>query len=86
MKGIAEFFARIQNKQAQEIMCRKAGQEALKTVGIDVEIGDIGFKGSTLTLKRLSQTAKTQLFIKKAFVLKEIAARPVGRTITEIRF
>lgn len=87
MRSIGEFFARIQNKQAQEILLRQNIQDVLKkVVGLEVPAEGISFKGGTIYFGGLSQTAKTQLFLKKNAVLAEIAASVLGRSVKDIRF
>lgn len=87
MKGIAELFARIKNVQAKEVFMRTAVQQALKkAANIDCVVDDISFKGAVVQIKNMSQTAKSQLFMKKGAVLKEIALQSPGRAISDIKF
>jgi hypothetical protein len=87
MKSIGDLFARIKNLQANEVFVRTAVQQALKkAANIDCALGDISFKGFSVQIKNVSQTAKAQLFLKKSAVLKEIALQTPGRTISDIKF
>ncbi|HEX7724295.1 MAG TPA: hypothetical protein VF438_00975 [Candidatus Paceibacterota bacterium] len=87
MKSIGDLFARIKNVQAKELFMRAAVQQALKkAANIDCDTKDISFKNFSVQIKNASQTAKTQLFLKKAAILKEIALQSPGRTISDIKF
>jgi hypothetical protein len=87
MKSIGDLFARIKNVQAKEVFLRTAVQQALKkAANIDCTINDISFKGGSVQVKNISQTAKAQMFMKKTAILKEIALQSPGRTISEIKF
>lgn len=86
MKGIGEFFARIQNAQAKEVFLRKSVQDALLAIGIELEISAISFKGGDILLRGLSQTAKTQLFLKKTSLLRAISEKGLGRQVKDVRF
>lgn len=87
MRSIGDLFARIKNVQAKEMFLRTAIQQALKKVAnIDCALSDISCKNFTIQIRNLSQTAKSQLFMKKGAIIKEIEAQPTGRVISEIRF
>ena len=87
MKGIGEFFGRMQGKFAQEIAVRAVIQEIIKKqTTLEVPLDKITFVGMDMVLKNLDQTAKSAVFIKKASLLKEIAAIVSKKSITNIRF
>jgi hypothetical protein len=87
MKSIGDLFARIKNLQTKEVFLRTAIQQALKkAANIDCAVGDVSFKGSSVVVKNVSQTAKSQMFMKKGAILKEIALQIPDRTISDIKF
>lgn len=87
MRSIAEFFSRIQNKQARELFIFKVVQEAVKKhAGIDLDLASISFKAGTAMIRGLGQTAKSQIFTKKPLILGEIAGQPTSRLVSDIRF
>ncbi len=87
MRSIGDLFARIKNIQTKEVFARTAVQQALKkAANIDCRVEDISFKNFSVHIQNMSQTAKTQLFMKKGAILKEIALQSPGRTISDIKF
>lgn len=88
MRSIGEFFAKIQNARAREVMARSAICEAVKkAAGADIEPVAVSFKGGTAVISGLSSSAKAQLHIKKQAILSEIAAHPIaGRAVRDLRF
>ena len=86
MKSIAEFFARIQGKQAQKIALYINTQEIIaKEARIDVPIESITFSGKTLSLKGLDQAAKSVIFIKKSGILRQIKEKLPNIIVEDIR-
>jgi hypothetical protein len=86
MKKISEFFAKIQNKQAQKIVIYSIAKEAILNITkIDIPISSIGFSGRVLTLKGIDQAAKSVIFIKKAAILKEIKDKFPRQEVVDIR-
>ena len=77
----------MQGKFAQEIAVRAVIQEIIKKqTTLEVPLDKITFVGMDMVLKNLDQTAKSAVFIKKASLLKEIAATVSKKNITNIRF
>ena len=77
----------MQGKFAQEIAVRAVIQEIIKKqTTLEVPLDKITFVGMDMVLKNLDQTAKSAVFIKKASLLKEIAAIVSKKSITNIRF
>lgn len=85
MQGIGEFFKKIQNARAGEIMARTAVKDAIKRhAGADVPIEQISFKAGVATLMNVSQAARSAIFVKKPAILSELAESH-SRRITDIR-
>lgn len=87
MRSIGEFFAKIQNARAREVLARSTVCEAVKkAAGVDIGPAAVGFKGSTAVISGLSSTAKAQAHIKKQAILALIAAHPIaGRVVRDLR-
>ena len=86
MKSIGEFFSNIQNRHAQEMFLRTVVQQVLKRVAnVDSNIKDISFKAGAVILKKISPTAKSQLFLKKQAILREIAIQAPGKRIADLK-
>jgi hypothetical protein len=86
MKSIGEFFARIRNKQMDELRLRLAIQEIIeKYAKVKPAFDDISFSIKTVSIKGLSQAAKSHLFVKKIAILKEIEEKVPVKKIENIR-
>lgn len=86
MKSIADFFSRIQGKQAQKILLYSLIKEAVSNrAGIDTPLESIAISGKILTLKGLDQAAKSVIFIKKAAIIDEINKKMNHPAISDIR-
>ena len=86
MKSISEFFSRILGKQGEEMRLRLAFQEIIeKYAKTKVPFDAISFSIKTVSIKGLSQGAKSAIFIKKPAMLKEIAERVPNRPIENIQ-
>ncbi|MDB5238830.1 MAG: hypothetical protein JWO00_165 [Candidatus Parcubacteria bacterium] len=86
MKSIGEFFARIRNKQTDEIRLRLSVQEIIeKYAKTKLPFDAISFSIKTISIKGLSQGAKSAIFIKKPVILKELAEKVPNRPIEYIR-
>lgn len=85
MRSIAEFFAKIQNRQAQELFGRKFVADAIqKVLNMEIKAENITLKNGKATISGLSSTAKSQFFIKKNAILKEIASSNPTRPVTDL--
>lgn len=86
MKSIGEFFSNIQNRHAQEVFLRTIIQQVLKKIAdVDVGVSDVSLKSGTVTIKRISPTAKSFIFLKKQAILREIAIQVPGKRITDLK-
>lgn len=87
MKSIGEFFARIRGKQAQELRLRFAVREIVKRyAGIEILPSSISFSMKAVSIKGLSQAAKSALFVKQSAIIKEIQEKVPERPVDSIRF
>ena len=76
MFGIEHLLKKMQNRQTREFFVREAIKDALKsTTNIEVSIEDIKIIGSTVTFLNLSQTAKSEIFIKKQTILSAVNSK-----------
>jgi hypothetical protein len=86
MLKISDFFKKIQNKHTQELFIRSIIQSALKScAGIDVTIESIGINSGTVTLKGISQSERSQIFIKKHKIIEAINIGQTIRKVTDMR-
>lgn len=86
MKSIREFFARIQNRQFQEIQLRASISDAVtKHTRVVLPPDSISFSPKVLVLKGLNQSAKSAIFIKKTYILKDLNEILPARMIADIR-
>ncbi|MDE1946637.1 MAG: hypothetical protein KGJ90_06340 [Patescibacteria group bacterium] len=66
MLNIKEFFGKFQNAQAKEVVFRSAVQRAIgDIVGFGVKIESISVRGGIISIKDISQAARSAIFIKK---------------------
>ncbi len=73
MKNISEFFKRIGGVQAKEIALRGSIQSVIKEfVDIEVPIGSITFKSGVVTLKGISHSARSSIFVNKQKILNHL--------------
>lgn len=86
MLNIGEFFKKIKNKHSQELFIRSTIKDVIKKhTKIELAIESISLKSSTVSLKGVSQTARSQMFIKKQIIIDEINAVQTIRKITDVR-
>lgn len=86
MFGIGQFFSKIQNSFAKEVLIRTVMKDAIKKyVGLEIPIENISVKSGTITLDNVSQSARSAIFIKKQAIIKEIMAAQNIKNITDIR-
>jgi hypothetical protein len=86
MKNISEFFKRIGGIQAKQIALRASIQAAVKeSIGLEIPLGDISVRSGSVTLKGLSQSARSVLFIHKLKILTTINDLQSIEKITDIR-
>jgi len=85
MRSISEFFSKIQNRHAKGLFAIKSVQDSIKArAGVDVEASSVSFKGRVIALRGLSQSAKSQIYIKKSAILADISSQ--AHIIEDIRF
>lgn len=86
MLNIGQFFKKIQNKYTQEFFVRTVIKEQIqKYIGIVVPIEDISIKSGDVILKNISQTGRSQIYIKKQALLHGINSAQQSKKITDIR-
>ncbi len=86
MKNISEFFKRIGSMQAKEISLRASVQSAIKEfVDIDIPIGSISLKTGVVTLKSISHSARSAIFIHKKKIIDKANGLQTEQKITDIR-
>ena len=86
MLNIGQFFKKIQNKYTQELFIRTLIKEHIqKHIGIVIPVEDISFKSGDIILKNISQTARSQIFIKKQALLQRINEVQQAKKIGDIR-
>lgn len=86
MLNISQFFKKIQNKYTQELFVRTVIQEQIKKhIGIAVPIEDITVKSGEVLLKNISQTGRSQIYIKKQALLQGINGAQQSKKIGDIR-
>lgn len=86
MLKISEFFKKIQSKHTQELFVRSIIQSILKKyLSIEVPVENISFKSDSIILKGISQVARSQIFIKKEFIIKDINIDQSIKKFSDIR-
>lgn len=86
MLNIGQFFKKIQDKYNQEILLRSTIKEAIRSQsGVDVPLESVNYKNGLVTLAGLTQTARSQVFIKKQAIIEQINSRQNTKTVTDIR-
>jgi hypothetical protein len=85
MLKIADLFKKIQNRQSKELFLRSVIKDTIyKHTQISVPVESIIIKSDTLSINDLSQTAKSQIFIKREAIIKDINMAQTIRTISNI--
>lgn len=73
MRNIGEFFQRIQKAQVGRFFIQTNIAEVIKKItNIEIPTKNIIISGSKVVLNGISQSAKSEIFIKKGNILKEI--------------
>jgi hypothetical protein len=86
MIGLGEFFKKVQNSFSKELLLRATIKNVIsKYTGIDLKIEDISYKAGLITLKNISQAARSVVFIKKRVILEEIYNQKIGQEISDIK-
>lgn len=86
MLNIGQFFKKIQNKHTKELFIRSVVKDVIqKYVGVEVPVESISFKSDTVVLQGVSQTAKSQIFIKKQAIVQEVNSKQNIRRIVDVR-
>ncbi len=84
MKKIGNFFDKIRNRAVKEIYNRDNIAKIIKDITkIDIDIKNINISSGVLKIK-LSSIEKSEIFIKKARILKEINKKIEGNSISDI--
>ena len=75
MIGIGQFLKKIINTRSGEWLIRSKVRKAInKEIFLDIPEKDIYFSHSTIVLKNVPQAARSELFIKKSNLLRDINA------------
>lgn len=75
MLSIGDLFGKIKNLQAREISFRTSVCASVKKhTGIQLEIESVVYSKGKITLKNLSHSAKSLVFMKKGAILSEVNA------------
>ncbi|MEA2715048.1 MAG: hypothetical protein QOG91_76 [Candidatus Parcubacteria bacterium] len=86
MIGIREFFKKISDARAREVMVRTAVRDAIKKhAAAEVPVEHISFRAGIAILGGVSQAARSTIFVKKPAILEEIAQLQGIRAVTDIR-
>ena len=86
MFNIKDFFKRVQNTQAGNFLLQSIVSDAVKKVAsVEVLPINITISSSKVILGGISQAARSEIFIKKEAILREINTLQGSRKITEIR-
>jgi len=86
MLSISEFFKRVGGIQAREIAFRVAVQSAIKELfNIEIPIESISFKSGTVSLKNVSSSARSVIFVKKALILDRVNSLQSIHAVTNIQ-
>jgi hypothetical protein len=86
MIGLGEFFKRIQNIRAKQILVLTEIQSAVKShTGVEVPLGDISVKNSIVMLKKASQGLRSAVYIKKDAIVDAMTAAQKTYVIKDIR-
>ena len=73
MLAIGDLFAKIKGLQAREMLFRTMVCQAIKSrSGIDIEPQAVQHSKGRVTIKGISHSAKSQLFMKKMQIIEEI--------------
>lgn len=86
MLSIAKFFERIQNKRSKDVFIRTVVQNAIqKNTGVVVQLESVTFRGEGVSLKNVTPTLLSAIFIKKNQILRDINAEQAMRVVQDIR-
>ncbi|OHA17242.1 MAG: hypothetical protein A3C79_02890 [Candidatus Taylorbacteria bacterium RIFCSPHIGHO2_02_FULL_45_28] len=86
MLNISQFFKKIKGKYSKQIFIRSIVSETIqKHIGIVIPVDTISFSGRNVVINGISQTARSQIFIKKQTILQEINLKQNNEIISDIR-
>ena len=86
MIGINQFFNKIKNTHARELLIRNIVIDSLeKNTGIKLSVEAVSFKSNSVVLNNISQTAKSDIFIKKQKIIDYINKSQKLRVIKDIK-
>jgi len=86
MFGIGHLLNKFQSRQGRKLVLIEAIRVAVKEIAsCEVWVEDIKISGSTVILSGLSATARSEIFIKKAQILKLINSRQDSLKVTDLR-
>lgn len=85
MRGIGEFFKKIQGAYAQEIALRERIRHTLiSQTAVDIPIQSILVLKSVVKLTGISSAARSEIYIKKLAIMHELNKAGSGPIITDI--
>lgn len=71
--NISQLLNKIRSIQAKGALQRKIVHDSiLKNIRLDIPIENISIKSTIITLKNISQSAKSEIYIKKQVILEDI--------------
>lgn len=84
--GIGQFFKKIRGKYEQEIFLRTVIKEAIQSQSrVIVSLGSVNYKNGTVILADLTQTARSQIFIKKQAIIEQINNQQKVKKVIDIK-
>ena len=86
MKSIGEFFKRIKNFQTEEIALRSSISDIInETIGLGIPIEKISIKAGIITLRSISHSARSTIYINKEKIINLINNKNGSGKIKDIR-
>jgi hypothetical protein len=87
MFNISHFLEKIRGIQAKSAFERIIVHNViLKNIGIDIPIENVSIKSTVITLKNISQSAKSAIYIKKLLLLEDINKNQNNIIAKDIRY
>lgn len=86
MLKISEFFKKIRNKHTKGLFLRSIIQSTIKKhTNVDLPTESILLKSNSILLNGISQTARSQIFIKKQAIIQDINLSQDTQKIDDVR-
>lgn len=85
MFNIDSFLGRIRSITGQETILRSLVMDSINNIApFIVEANQVSIKGGIISIKKLSATAKTELFLKKELILNNINSKQSARKFSDL--